>query len=125
MTAKVNYYNIIYFNDIRTGKIINTYSFYDKVDETNSSEHLSYRHKVLIKKHFDTIKITTRKKLNINDIIKIRYKAEMGSKIFEANGKRISSRFDIWDLISPVFFVLCSYILIGIVKSYFVKQWKT
>ena len=102
---QVIFSNIKYFNVIKTGKIIEI----EPVSSSGTGQARTFNNKVLLDNQDEVVDGGTQEVYNVGDRVTLRYSGKIMSNIFEVNGKKISSKYDIWDWISPFLFTFCIY----------------
>ncbi len=106
--------NFRYINVIKTGKIIGI----EYVDGSTDNIKGTYNNKILIEAENKIVYGGTQKAYSIGDIAKLRYTGKVPSNIFEINGQKISSKYDIWDWLSPILFLFCGFMLFMYIKMW-------
>lgn len=119
-SLKVIYINIKYFNIIKEGQILDVRNAENPSSDGNT--HTTYCNLILINKTKDTISGGSQKLFRIGDNIKLRYRGKTGANIYEVNGEKVASKYDIWDLLSPIVFVLTFILFFGTLKAIIWKK---
>ena len=121
-SSKVIYANLKYFNMIKSGEIIAIeYSEGSRADNQRGT----FINTIILSKLNDTIYAGSQDQLHVGDLVKFRYIGARGGIIFEVNNKKIGSKYDLWDWLSPVLLLSLSIILYKIITHWFLPSFKT
>lgn len=120
-SSKVIYLNLKHFNEIKEGILIEI-AVARRTSEGETSQ-IKYMNQILLNTSKDTISGVTANEYKVGDQVRLRYRGQSGAIVFEVNDKRVSSKYDLWDVLSPpILFLLCSTLLFGLIKSFISKN---
>ena len=120
-SIKIIHLNLRYFNIVKTGKVTEIdYSVGSRVD----GEQVTYINTIITDIEKDTVYGGSQQLFSINDKVKFRYRGEGGNVIYEVNGKRIGSKYDVWDWLSPFLLLFTSFLIYKIIKHWLLEPIK-
>lgn len=107
-SLKVISLNVKNIHTIKKGIILNS-EYFDVDDGENLRGN--YINTILLINKKDTVYGGTNNILELGDSVRIRYIGKAGNKIFEVNNYKIASKYDAWDVLSPVLLIFCLFLL--------------
>ena len=116
-STRIIYSNIKNFELYKSGEIIKINSSYR--GPSSNGRKGTFDNLILTTIEKDTVSGGTQKHYEIGDFVKLRYRGKEGAVIYEVNGKKIGSKYDLWDWLSPLLFLLTGFLLFRLIRTYF------